>query len=318
MSLVALQDGPFRAEVIADSVVRLSGQPYRITTIAVDVWRSVLAEFNTHRMFSRNAGSSRAIPVVRSIERLRQGHYVPSLVPLAHSGMQASSWVQSGDQLYEEFVERWLRLMETNISEVEYMAKELGISKQLLNRPLEPWQLVKVLVTATDWENFTALRVNENAQLEMMITARLILNCLNSSTPIEKQGGEWHVPFGDRLDQERLQHLWFAQKEAGGLSIEELARCIAMARCARVSYFNFEGKDDYAADVDLFNRLLSSGHMSPMEHVARAMTEKEYDSYYMATPEHVDRGRCDNLHGFISYRSMVKGENRSDPRIKRV
>ena len=49
----------YHAEVLIDSV-NPAGQ--RLTTFVLRFPRFVLSEFNTHRMFSRNASSSRAIP----------------------------------------------------------------------------------------------------------------------------------------------------------------------------------------------------------------------------------------------------------------
>ncbi len=92
---------------------------------------------------------------------------------------------------------------------------------------------------------------------------------------------------------------------------------IATARCARVSYMNFEGKDDYEADIKLHDTLLSSGHMSPFEHCAKAMSEEEYKgkSDLKMPYNEYSHGWCGNFRGFIQYRKMIKNESKTDSRV---
>jgi hypothetical protein len=51
-------------KILADSI---SPDGVRLTTLEVVMPRIVLAEFNTHRMLSRNSASSRAIPIEKMI-----------------------------------------------------------------------------------------------------------------------------------------------------------------------------------------------------------------------------------------------------------
>ena len=62
------------AKVIADSITPW-GQ--RVTTFELEVHRYVLAEQNTHRLLSRNAQSSRAVPVERMIELIKEDTAMP-------------------------------------------------------------------------------------------------------------------------------------------------------------------------------------------------------------------------------------------------
>jgi thymidylate synthase ThyX len=313
---VSVTRGQLTASVIADSVVRSVYGSYRITTLAVDVPRMVLAEFNTHRALSRNSASSRAIPARRIIERVNTHPLTPAKFPLGHKGMQASEWAVEGDGLYERLISQWHVSRDTAVASVNGLLA-LNASKQIANRILEPWLITKVLVTATDWENFIALRANPGAQYEMMVVAEMILDLLNSSNPIELQGGEWHVPFGDRVDRVRLAELLSAGQYSG-LAIDEAVRRIAIARCARVSYFNFDGPDDYQADLSLFDKLRDNGHMSPFEHVAMAMSHDDFELFKHVVGGKSVHGRCGNLQGFRSYRSQIPTENRPDLRLKKV
>lgn len=86
---------------------------------------------------------------------------------------------------------------------------------------------------------------------------------------------------------------------------------VATARCARVSYLNFEGKDDYEADVKLHDRLLEMEHMSPFEHCAQAMTEEERRGYTLTTYVGPSKGEAElgvhrNFKGFKQYRGLIE------------
>jgi hypothetical protein len=232
--------------------------------------------------------------------------------------MVASDWVDSTMHEFEDWKSAWLSLKDTVISGVQRLV-DLGMSKQIANRPLEAFQWYQALVSATEWENFVALRAHHAAQFELQYLADMILNALNSSTPRVLTATEWHLPFGDKLDDARLI-AFRDQLESKGTSVtlEELRRIIVIARCARVSYNNFDGSDDYQKDWMLYRQLLSDVHMSPFEHVARPMDIDEYQTYRLVTPTHIDYGRCGNFRGFIQARKLLPYdvERRSEPRIR--
>ena len=76
------------AVVIADSI---SDQDIRITTFQLRYWRAIHAELMTHRVFSRNAGSSRAKPSQAIITQVRTDPSGPLHWGANESGMQAST-----------------------------------------------------------------------------------------------------------------------------------------------------------------------------------------------------------------------------------
>ena len=82
----------YGAQILADS---MSPDGVRLTTFEVEIPRIVLAEFNTHRRFSRNSASSRAIPVKTMIKRVMEDPYIPEVWGSNKPGMQA------GDELDE-------------------------------------------------------------------------------------------------------------------------------------------------------------------------------------------------------------------------
>lgn len=261
----------FEAKIIADSI----GPSHRITTIAATFPRFVLAEFNTHRMLSRNAASSRAIPTGRQIEKAITHPYVPEQWGSNQRGMQAGGEIE--DTLRAAAIWREARDAAVRASAELF---SLGVHKQLANRLLEPFLWTTVLVTATDWSNFFHLRTSNDAQPEFKSIALLMQNALADSEPRRMEAGEWHLPYVD--ENERLA---LSQFSAAGISA---------ARCARVSYLTHEGTRDTAKDVALCDKLLRDGHMSPFEHPAMCL--------------HVP-ARWGNFIGWKQYRKFIPNEH---------
>ena len=268
----------YSARILADNVAP-SG--YRLTTFEVTFPRIVLAEFNTHRALSRNSASSRAIPVERMIARVEADPFIPTYWGANQKGMQAEREIDSGHRVVAESL--WRAAVEDAVLNARRLLA-LGVHKQLANRLLEPFMWQTVIVTATDYENFFALRNHPDAQPEIREVASRMESLYRTAIPVPVEVGFWHMPLLD--DTEALK--------ADGYSEDELRR-ISVGRCARVSYLTHDGKRDPKADLDLYERLRFSGHMSPFEHVAMAGAEK------------VQSG---NFTGWVQLRKMVSGEER--------
>ncbi len=330
-----IQRGQFLVEVLADSVVVVDkslfpGGYHRITTFRLIFPRIILAEFNTHRLLSKNSASSRARPIETVIGFLLNNPFIPTMFPKAHKKMVASDWITSDQPEFENIKNIWLMARDMLVA-IARLLLIMGISKQLVNRFLEPLMMHEVIVTATEWENFTALRAHGEAQLEIQIIAEMILEALNTSKPNVLKPGEWHLPYGDQIDSVVLHSaLWnLEDKPNSPKNPSELERIIATARCARVSYKSFDGgKSDYIKDFDMVQGLIKNGHWSPFEHAAQAMNEMEYETYTHTYPNSrisdenskliiTEYGWCGNFRGFVQYRKGFERniEERSDPRI---
>jgi thymidylate synthase ThyX len=153
----------FKAEILADS---LSPQGNRLTTMKVTFPRFILAEFNTHRMFSRNSASSRAIPFAKMVKMVEENPFIPIAWQKDHKAMQGSEYLTDFNAGLAH--ESWLEARDNTVKiakELNYGNKVehdthggLNVSKQLCNRLLEPFMWHTVIVTATEWENFFKLR----------------------------------------------------------------------------------------------------------------------------------------------------------------
>lgn len=263
------------ASVIADSIdeerfiekYNFKTVPTRITTLQLRFHRFILPEFNTHRMFSRNASSSRAIPVKKLIDQVRNDPALPVHWGANQPGMQAekenSALIRyEGGAFQSEFTasEFWEDICSLQCSDLAETMSDAGYHKQIVNRLTEAFQYVNVIVTATEWDNFFKLRLHKDAQPEIRELARVMKQAMDESTPEQLQLGDWHLPYVSKEEYQDLKNL--------GLSKHKI-RMVSSARCARVSYLNHDQSEPVLAkDLDLSEMLLQAGHMSPFEHQA--------------------------------------------------
>lgn len=270
-----------KAEIICDSI---GPSNVRLTTFRLVFPRFILPEFNTHRMFSRNASSSRAIPVNKHIEIIKNTPFIPLAFNRNSKGMQGGEVLDEESQLCSRT--EWLRARDAAVFSAEEFVK-LGVAKQYANRILEPFSWSTVVCTATDWDNFFALRCHEAAQPEIHALADQMYDAYYSTNPERRRDGQWHLPFITEMDGILNP---FADYEL-------FIKC-SVARCARVSYLNHDGTSSTVEqDLQLYERLLGSApvHASPAEHQAMAIGDPNV--------------RSGNFRGWIQYRKTLKDEN---------
>jgi hypothetical protein len=143
-----------QAKVIADNIRKDTND--RLTTLEVVMPRYILAEFNTHRMLSKNSASSRAIPFSKMVKEVQTSPFIPYAWQKDHKGMQGNNYVIDENEL-KELNFHWLNASKSAIHQAKNL-NALGVTKQLCNRLLEPFMYHKVLVSGTEWENFMTLR----------------------------------------------------------------------------------------------------------------------------------------------------------------
>ena len=245
------------AKIIADSVTE---QGKRITTFVVVCPRYIWAQMLTHRMFSRNCSSSRAIKVEKSIEQIEKDPVIPRHFGQNQAGMQAKDEEVSNR---DDAVRYWIDAKDHAVRFAKGLAK-LGVHKQLVNRLLEPFSHVKAVITATEWDNFFELRLHHDAQPEIQRLAQCLWAALKANQPEELAVGEWHTPYVKHTRTEAGQLIY------GDNLSDENAIKISVSCCAQVSYRNLD--DSLEKALDLYDRLIPSGHFSPAEHIATPMT----------------------------------------------
>jgi len=235
-----------------------SNSSKRIDTLLLRYPRCIHSEFMTHRMFSRNASSSRAIPVERLIQDVMDDPFVPLVWGKNQKGMQGGE--ECNEPVgYGTRLAAWLHARDCAV-EVAEAFDEAGYHKQIVNRLLEPFSHITVVVTGTNWSNFLALRDHPDAEPHIQMLAKAVRRALDGADVQTLEVGDWHLPFVNVTDG-----------LSGGEGLENALK-LSVARCASTSYKTVEGFDmtlDRA--IALHDKLVAMVplHASPCEHQAR-------------------------------------------------
>ena len=315
------------ARVVADSI---SPQGQRITTFELEYPRIIHSELMTHRLFSRNAMSSRAIPIKKMIEQVQQNPAMPVKFGKNQPGMQdAGDHKELIDAGYEP--QTWWGLAGLSAARFAEGFADAGYHKQIANRLLEPFQRMKTVLTATDFENFWWLRVDKDADPTIFVLAEAMKKAFDESLPELLEPGQWHTPYVDHVyefedidDKECVVFVGYCvldeEDKPVMLTVEE-AKAISASCCAQVSYRVLNNTKDKA--LDIYGKLLSGNkvHASPFEHQATPMkgefSQYGYDpsvnlpGYAVSWEEgitHVDRDGSlwsGNFCGWIQHRQLV-------------
>lgn len=218
--------------------------------------KSIHAEFMTHRVFSRNAGSSRAIPFKVALSSVESNPALPVIWGGHQKGMSPGAPL-SGRFL--EDVKLWDKKARKKVSDFAQLAHDAsGLHKSIVNRWIDPWAHIKVLVTTTQLNNFFQLRCHPAAEPIFQCLAFKMLELYVASTPRRIEDGGWHMPYWESMPL--------------GLTTEEKLK-VATARACWVSY-NAPDKTDFYIQgaFDRHDSCIDNGHWSPLEHCAQAMS----------------------------------------------
>jgi hypothetical protein len=260
---------------IQAKVVAYSASSTRLATLELCYPRIIHGEVMTHRVFSRNAMSSRAIPIKKMLAEVWNDPFVPQHWGQNQPGMQAKEQLTG--------IKRWAaeklwRAASKSACVFAWGMYKVGLHKQIGNRVLEPFQWMRTILSATEFDNFFALRDHPDAEPHFRGLARAIDLALRDAVPTVLEKGQWHLPY-------------LSEQEVAALTLEA-ARKVSAARCARVSYLTHDGrKPSLEEDLALFERLAGSApiHASPLEH--------------QATPDAVGTG---NFKGWKQFRILVE------------
>ncbi len=286
------------AQIVCDSV---SPNGVRLTTFVATFHRFVLAEMNTHRVFSRNSASSRAIPAAKIMRRVENDIAWPVHWGAEKPGMQSGEALDRQDE--EKAVSSW-QFASADALDTAKNLLDIGLHKSLVNRLLEPYMWHTAIITAVDFDNFFWQRCDEAAQPEMKAVADAMQLAYFKSqpNPLPTVTG-WHLPF-------------ISEEELDGLHLEACKQ-ISVARCARVSYLQHDGTRDFRKDIELYDKLVKGSHWSPFEHVATPCTHAkaiwQFNQHNHAEPAlQVTCKMAGNFGtGWHQYRKFFGNENRT-------
>ena len=292
--------------VLADS---LSENGKRLTTFELEYHRMIHAEALTHRVTSRNASSSRAVPLQKAIQNIRENPAFPVHWGAAQNGMQADEEI-SGETL-EQAKLLWQKGIDQSIDLVNEFDK-LGVHKQIAARWLETCQMIKVIKTATDWDNLLWLRNDVSSQPEFKELAGSIQEAMDQSIPRKLAYGEWHLPF-IKTERDDAGIMFYIDSSGGVLTLEEALK-ISASCAAQVSFRKLNDSKEKA--LEIYEKLFSGPklHMSPTEHQGTPIHSTSVNvpwnpSTWQDGVTHVTRNgglHSGNFDGFIQFRQTLK------------
>lgn len=315
------------AKIIADSVSSITGR--RITTFELEYPRFIHAEFMTHRLFSRNAASSRAIPIKKAIELILEDTAMPIHWGKNQPGMSAKEECDASFKLIVDGVvvadlsreNLWNQSRDSAIRFADIF-NDLGYHKQIVNRILEPYTHIKVVCTATDYSNFYWLRRHPDAQPEIQELANRMWEAAENSDPVKLNSGEWHTPYYG-------SGFWIATsghgddaRDSHGHTLED-ALMISSSQCAQVSYRLVDDSLEKARKI--YDRLVNSKpvHASPFEHQATPIVYEtnefgNLDFEWVEGITHHDfygQAWSGNFVDFIQYRQLIPENAMNDTEV---
>jgi thymidylate synthase ThyX len=304
------------AKVVADSI---SKEGVRLTTLQLRYPRMVHADFMTHRVFSRNGRSSRAVPFKTLV---KEAPYIPHFM-LNQGGMVATQELDDDDYAMAHTI--WLEAVEAckrAATELSELGGGKGVHKQWVNRMLEWFGYIDVLVSSTDWANFIELRDDVGAQPEIIELAKQIQIAMRDSSPVLMQPGAWHMPYIDidtimevrnlvepKHPKWQLRHGAESTNAQFQLDCLDILRKISVARCARLTIKPFDGDGSIDKELKRYDLLMVSKpvHASPAEHIATPDVPAEYgfslDFPSIASWE--NQHEHGNFYGWRQFRKMI-------------
>lgn len=294
------------AKIVADSLSPLG----RITTFELEYPRFIHSELMTHRLFSRNAASSRAIPVKTAIELIQQNTAMPIHWGKNQPGMSAKEEcnamldTSSESQGYDR-EEWWLEARDMAILHAKEYANK-GYHKQIVNRLLEPFTHIKVVLTATEFDNWFWLRNHEDAQPEIRELAKRMHEEYTQSKPFSLNGVFWHVPYYNKGQWVPTKSdADFVLLDENGVTLSD-ALAISSSCCAQVSYRKLDDSVEKARNI--FARLVESmpPHFSPFEHQATPMpTDANFNTPGVTHLDRYGNYWSGNFKGWIQHRQFI-------------
>jgi len=258
-------------KIIAASL-HAKGDVNPLITIHARYPRFIHSEVMTHRVFSRNARSSRAVPVSKIIEEVETNPVIPWHWHKNQPGMQGFIEHNNSVKYFSDYSifddkreDAWLGARDQALKFAKAFM-EAGYHKQIVNRLLEPFMWIDTLITSTEWDNFFELRLDETTEPHFRDLARAIKNKFQDIDFEQLDFNQWHLPY-------------VTQREKESLDIETQLK-ISAARCARISYKPFDGGFDIEKEIIRYEKLIESNppHCSPIEHQAKVVNHDTFSN----------------------------------------
>ena len=269
------------AKILRDSISETGD---RLTTFELTYHRFIHSELLTHRVFSRNSASSRAIPTHKLIHLAKTANVEPLEWGSNRKGMQPGEQLTGEELASARYI--WYKAKVKAIDCAEQM-NSTGVHKQIVNRILEPYLPITTIVSSTEFDNWFELRLAESAQAEIRVLAEVMKSAYDRSQTTVTSTHMWHTPFicVDDLQNEYINRQLLLLHNNYRSALKPVSLELGMdynadrtfpmflllasaGKCARVSYLNHFGEHSIIDDVNLCLRLIKDKHLSPLEHIA--------------------------------------------------
>lgn len=289
----------YAASVLAHSI---SSDGITFLTMEIEYPRFIHSELMTHRMLSKNAASSRAIPIESVNNHILSNTAQPIYWGANQPGMQASKEIDD----IPAAIKAWMKARDNAIASANELA-DLGVHKQIANRLTETFVVMKTIISGTEWGNLFYLRDHEGAQPEFRYLVKLMKEAIAKSVPVALKYGEWHLPYVSSVRDETGKLIYLGHNDEE-LSLE-YAKKVSAACCAQVSYRKLD--DTIEKCESIFTKLIESDpkHCSPVEHQATPINLSVNTSHpgisHMTKDGMLWSG---NLRGWIQYRKTILNE----------
>lgn len=302
-------------------IIHAEAKTHRVFSLSHEYFEAFTPTFDLmdNRKLSRNARSSRAVPIQTMIDEVRETPFIPWHWGKNQKGMQAGAecnepvLIPDWDDIdfhgkphlrSHTREEAWLHTRDKAV-DVATAMMEAGYHKQLVNRLLEPFMWIDVLVSSTDWDNFLWLRDHKDAEPHIRDLAVLVREALDTALVQELKEGEWHLPYITKEDREAAAR----SREADNLGRDKWLCKVSAARCARISYAPFDGDASYERELERYNQLVTSDrvHASPTEHQAQV---DHFNREYQVWVEEFLSGNF--APGWIQHRKLIPNEAHYD------
>lgn len=268
-------------------IIHAEAETHRIMSIhgtVVEVYEPGLGIMSDQDL-SRNARSSRAVPVKTMLNEVRNTPFIPWHWGKNQKGMQA------GEECNEPVLipdwddvnfhgkphvrqynreEAWLQARDKAV-DVATAMMNAGYHKQIVNRLLEPFSWIDAIITSTEWANFLWLRDHGDAEPHLQDLARLVKQAIDGAEVQVLEEGQWHLPYVNQSDYLHMAQLVNTGAMPQGQNATSMALKLSAARCARISYAPFDGDASYERELQRYEQLMGSDrlHASPVEHQAQ-------------------------------------------------
>ena len=290
-------------------------------TLEIQIPRFILAELNTHGLLKKNTQSSRAVPIKAMLDLYQDSYYLPAGFGRNKSGMSSNEYLTGEED--EQAAELWMTAERNIRLIVERLGDKdgLNVHKQWAARLYEPFMYTKLVISATEWDNFEWLRDDlDAAQPEMVDIARKIKKAKKEAEKQILYPGMWHMPYVKSMvvDVFGAKEQAFFDANGNVLTVDE-ALMVSASCAAQMSYRKADDSLEKAQLV--YDRLFNGNrpHYSPTEHQARVMKHEKATLLERVFPSRLEEGVSHmdskgylwsaNLKGYVQHRKLLELHN---------